>query len=194
MESRVVVTALILTIIGACTKHEIEIPSSHQTLEIQEKEVRPSAFFSEWETVSSWNSQVTNNTIVFSYSRQFPGLNKEVLANGAVLVFARNLWADDLSLKEFGFEANKPLLMPFYFLPYFEKPDYTEQWNYTTEKNSVKVSLTTKGASQAAMPGKKIQLRFVILPAELLKQKGQTIQGVRKLSYDKLVQTFGMTS
>jgi hypothetical protein len=193
MESRVVVTALIFTIIAACTKHEIEIQPFQRTLVAQEKEVNPSVFISEWETIPAWTAEKYSNATVFSYTRQFAHLNKSVLANGAVLIFARNLWADDLSLKEFGSEANKPLMMPFYFLPYFEKPDYTEHWNYTSDENRVQVSLTTKGASQTAMPGKKIQLRFVILPAELLKQKGQTVQGVRKLSYDKLVHTFSMT-
>lgn len=191
MESRVVVLALIFTIIAACSKHELERQSFTQASLVQENEGQPSAFFSDWETVPSWTTQKGNNATIFSYIRQFPGLDKSIFADGVVLVFARNLWLDDPSLKREDREADKPLMMPFYFLPYFEKPDYTEQWTFNNEADKVTVSLVVKGTnSEASMPRKKIQLRYVVLPREVLRQKNQTVQTVRKLSYEQLIKTF----
>jgi hypothetical protein len=191
MESRVVVTALILTIIAACTKHEIEIQPFQRTSVAQEKE--DSVFFSEWESIPAWVTEKNNGDIIFSYSRQFPQLWEPALANGTVVVFARNLWADDLSLKDFNKDAEKPLMMPFYFLPYFEKPNYTEQWSYNTGNNKITISLVVKGSSDAIIPRQQIQLRYVIIPGQVLKEKNQTVTNVRRLSYDQLIKIFQLS-
>jgi len=81
----------------------------------------------------------------------------------------------------------------FYFLPYFEKPAYTEQWNYTTEANKVDISLIVKGSSEP-MPRKKVQVRYMVIPQEVLKRKNQTVETARKLSYEQLVKIFGLNS
>ena len=194
MEGRFVVTALIFTIIAACSKQDI-----HETLLVkmslaQEKEPQSGVYSSGWESVPAWNATTSPEAVRFSYTRQMPNLNKDVLEHGVVIIFARNLWAEEAGLKEMDKAPEKPLMMPFYFLPYFEKPDYTEQWNYTAEENKVTISLVVKGGEDAAVPGKKIQLRYIVIPAQTLKEKNQTAAAVRKLSYDKLVQTFGLSS
>ena len=194
MEGRFVVTALIFTIIAACSKQDI-----HETLLVkmslaQEKEPQSGVYSSGWESIPAWNATTSPEAVRFSYTRQMPNLNKDVLEHGVVIIFARNLWAEEAGLKEMDKAPEKPLMMPFYFLPYFEKPDYTEQWNYTAEENKVTISLVVKGGEDAAVPGKKIQLRYIVIPAQTLKEKNQTAAAVRKLSYDKLVQTFGLSS
>ena len=194
MEGRFVVTALIFTIIAACSKQDI-----HETLLVkmslaQGKEPQSGVYSSGWESVPAWNATTSPEAVRFSYTRQMPNLNKDVLEHGVVIIFARNLWAEEAGLKEMDKAPEKPLMMPFYFLPYFEKPDYTEQWNYTAEENKVTISLVVKGGEDAAVPGKKIQLRYIVIPAQTLKEKNQTAAAVRKLSYDKLVQTFGLSS
>lgn len=194
MEGRFVVTALIFTIIAACSKQDI-----HETLLVkmslaQEKEPQSGVYSSGWESIPAWNATTSPEAVRFSYTRQMPNLNKDVLEHGVVIIFARNLWAEEAGLKEMDKAPEKPLMMPFYFLPYFEKPDYTEQWNYTAEENKVTISLVVKGGEDAAVPGKKIQLRYIVIPAQTLKEKKQTAAAVRKLSYEKLVQTFGLSS
>jgi len=145
--------------------------------------------------VPSWTIQKENGATSFSYIRQFPGLNESMFKNGVVLVFARNLWSDDHpSLNELNKEVDKPLMMPFYFLPYFEKPDYTEQWAYNTDLNRINVSVVVKSNSEVNMPGKKIQFRYVVIPGEVLHQKNQTAQEVRRLSYDQLIKAFSLSS
>lgn len=184
------VTALIFTIIAACTKHEIERQPLQKIAQHAEDKLQPSIFVSEWEAMHSWATQKSGDVTLFSYSRHFPQLNESSLINGAVLVFARNIWADDPSLKELDNEPDKPLMMPFYFLPYFEKPDYTEKWDYKIDAANINVSLMVKGSSDASMPGKKIELQYVIIPEQVLKEKEQTVKDVRQLSYEEVMKTF----
>ena len=194
MEGRFVVTALIFTIIAACSKQDIHETSLVKMSLAQEQEPQSGVYSSGWESIPAWNATTSPEAVRFSYTRQMPNLNKDVLEHGVVIIFARNLWAEEAGLKEMDKAPEKPLMMPFYFLPYFEKPDYTEQWNYTAEENKVTISLVVKGGEDAAVPGKKIQLRYIVIPAQTLKEKKQTAAAVRKLSYDKLVQTFGLSS
>ena len=194
MEGRFVVTALIFTIIAACSKQDIHETSLVKMSLAQGKEPQSGVYSSGWESIPAWNATTSPEAVRFSYTRQMPNLNKDVLEHGVVIIFARNLWAEEAGLKEMDKAPEKPLMMPFYFLPYFEKPDYTEQWNYTAEENKVTISLVVKGGEDAAVPGKKIQLRYIVIPAQTLKEKKQTAAAVRKLSYDKLVQTFGLSS
>lgn len=188
------VTALIFSILAACSKQDIHETSLLVTIEVPHLETKPVVYSSGWETVPAWNATTSPEAVNFFYTRQMPGLNREVLDKGAVLIFARNLWAEDVALKEKDDAPEKPLMMPFYFLPYLEQPNYTEQWNYAAEENKITVSLLVKGSDDAAVPGKKIQLRYIIIPLEVLKEKNQTKASVRKLSYDRLVQTFGLSS
>ena len=194
MEGRFVVTALIFTIIAACSKQDIHETSLVKMSLAQGKEPQSGVYSSGWESIPAWNATTSPEAVRFSYTRQMPNLNKDVLEHGVVIIFARNLWAEEAGLKEMDKAPEKPLMMPFYFLPYFEKPDYTEQWNYTAEENKVTISLVVKGGEDAAVPGKKIQLRYIVIPTQTLKEKNHTAAAVRKLSYDKLVQTFGLSS
>jgi hypothetical protein len=190
MESRVVVFAMIFTIVASCTKHEIENQHFQKSPAVLKHKAQPSVFISEWEAISSWAIQKNPDVGGFSFIRQFPRLNGSTLENGAVLVFARNLWADDPSFEGMDYEPDKPLMMPFYFLPYFEKPDYTEQWSFNVDADKITTSVVVKGGSGVSMPRKGIQLRYMIIPGEVLKEKNQTTRDIRRLSYNELIKTF----
>jgi hypothetical protein len=193
MEGRLVVTALIFTIIAACSKQEIQVNSLQRETTIQQAGIKPEVYSTGWETVPQWNTVSSTHSTNFTYTRRLPELKTDIINNGVVLVFARNLWEGNPLLKEFDNVSEKPLMMPFYFLPYFEKPDYTEQWNYTISENKINISLTVKGKGKAAPPDKKLQLRYVVIPEKLLREKKQTAQTVHKLSYEELVKTFNLT-
>lgn len=192
MEGRLVVTALIFTIIAACSKQEIHVNSLQRETIPQQAVVKPELYSSGWETVPAWNTESNTQSTSFFYTRYLPELKTDILNNGVVLVFARNVWEGNSSLKEFDDVPEKPLLMPFYFLPYFEKPNYTQQWSYSASENKINISLVVRGGEDAAVPNKKIQLRFIVISEEVLKEKKQSIQTVRKLTYDQLVQTFNL--
>jgi hypothetical protein len=193
MEGRLVVTALIFTIIAACSKQEIHVNSLQREAIPQQAGVKPELYSSGWETVPAWNTESNPQSTSFFYTRYLPELKTDIINNGVVLVFARNLWEGNSSLKEFDDVPEKPLMMPFYFLPYFEKPDYTERWDYKASENKINISLTVRGGDKIASPNKKLQLRFVVICEKLLREKKQTAQVLHKLSYGELIKTFNLT-
>ena len=51
-----------------------------------------------------------------------------------------------------------------------------------------------KGKGKVAPPNKKLQLRYLVIPEKMLREKKQTAQSVHKLSYEELVKTFNLDS
>jgi hypothetical protein len=194
MEGRLVVTALIFTIIAACSKGQIHVNSLQRELTVQQAGEKPGVYSTGWETVPAWNIESNPRSTSFFYTRRLPELKTDVINNGVVLVFARHLWDGNASLKEFNDAPEKPLMMPFYFLPYFEKPDYTEEWNYKASENKIDISLMVKGKGKVAPPNKKLQLRYLVIPEKMLREKKQTAQSVHRLSYEEFVKTFNLDS
>ena len=189
MEGRLAATALVFTIIAACSKLDLDTRPSQQT-SLTQTALQKEVYTSGWESIPAWTVDKNTGSTILSYSRNLPELNSDILEKGAVLVFVRNLWPEGIGDGETG----KPLMMPFYFLPYFEKPDYTEEWNYTIKRNVINITLLIKGSKQPTQPNKKVQLRYVVIPVEKLKAKKQTTQTVRKASYDEVVQMFDLAS
>ena len=187
MEGRFVVTALFITVLAACSKQDTLVNPTQETFVTQQTGTQSKLFISGWESIPLWKTVTKNKATIFSYAHKISNLNDD---NVTVLVFVRNLWAGDETDKEPAGKMGKPLMMPFYFLPYFEKPDYTEEWNYTASKNAVNIALLIKGSNEAIQPNKKVQLRYVVIPGEKLKAKKQTAQAIRKASYDEVVQMF----
>ena len=187
MEGRFVVTALFIAFLAACSKQDIPINTTQETLVTRQVTTQSKLFISAWEDVPLWKMETKNNATVFSYVREVPGLNDD---NVMVMVFARNLWADDEAESGTDDKSGKPLMMPFYFLPYFEKPNYTEEWTYAAGENKINVSLTLKEGGPATQPGKKVQLQFFVIPHQILTEKKLTTESIRKLSYAELIQKF----
>src|SRR5207249_2490734 len=151
----------LLIVLTACSKESIPQKNLKAYADSGFVAQQTSLFSSGWESVSDWKSEKNENGISFYYSRATPQLNKSVLNDGIVVVFARNLWADEAAFKNMG-AADKPLRMPFYFLPFFEKPDYTEHWSYSTDENKINVLLSIKGETESSTPNSKVQFRFII--------------------------------
>ena len=190
MEGRFVLTALFITFLVACSKQDIRVNPTQATFATEQIGSQSKLFISEWEAIPSWKTETKNKVTIFSYARQVPELND----NETVLVFVRNLWTSDEANKERNDKAGKPLMMPFYFLPYFEKPNYTEEWTYTLGESNINISLVLPGSQPGVQPGKKIQLQFFVIPRQILSEKKLTAESVRKLSYDNLIQTFGSSA
>ena len=180
------VTALFITVLAACSKQDIPVNTIQRTFATQQAVTQSKLFISEWEVIPSWKTETKNKATIFSYVRQMPYLDDSV----TVLVFARNLWTSEEANKELETRSEKPLMMPFYFLPYFEKPNYTEEWTYAVGENKINVSLILPGTQPVVRPGKKIQLQFFVIPHQIISEKKLTTESVRKLSYDSLIQTF----
>ena len=183
-------TALFIMFLVACSKQDIQVNST-QAIFATEQVGQSKLFISEWEAIPSWKTETKNKVTVFSYARQVPELNDDE----TVLVFVRNLWASDETNKKRNDRAGKPLMMPFYFLPYFEKPNYTEEWTYAVGENKINISLVLQETQPVAQPpGKKIQLQFFVIPRQVLSEKKLTTESVRKLPYDRLIKTFSSSA
>jgi len=191
MEGRFVVTALFITVLAACSKQDTLVNPTQETFVTQQTGTQSKLFISGWESIPLWKTVTKNKATIFSYARKIPNLNDD---NVTVLVFVRNLWAGDETDKEPAGKMGKPLMMPFYFLPYFEEPNYTEEWTYTISQNKIDVSLILKETRPVMQPGKKVQLQFFVIPRQILTEKKLTTESVRKLSYDSLIQTFGSSA
>ena len=191
MEGRFVGIALFITGLIACSKQNTSANSIQQTFITQQIGTQSKLFISQWEDIPVWKTETKNKTTIFSYARNLPGLNDD---NVTVLVFARNLWTGDEAGREPGDTTGKPLMMPFYFLPYFEEPDYTEEWTYSVRENNIDVSLVVKQTSPVMKPREKVQLQFFVIPREILNEKKLTTGLVLKLSYDSLIQTLGVSA
>jgi hypothetical protein len=194
MKERFTATTFLLAIgFTACSKDVVPQEDS-AILATNNFKIRGSAtavFTSDWESVSQWSSEKTNNGVTFFYSRPTPQLSNAVLQKGVVVVFARNLWAGNPAFQNMG-ATDKPLKMPFYFLPYLDQPDYTEQWNYSADENKININLHIDGASATQIPNSKLQFRFIVIPKDLIAQKGTAADAVRKMSYNDIVQAFNL--
>lgn len=187
MEGRFVVTALFIALLAACSKQDIPANSTQETFVTQQVSTQSKLFISGWEGIPLWKTETKNTATIFSCVREIPGLNED---NVTVMVFARNLWARDEADSGPDDKAGKPLMMPFYFLPYFEKPNYTEEWTYAVGENKINVSLVLKESGPAKQPDKKVQLQFFVIPHQILTEKKLTPESIRKLSYGELIQKF----
>jgi hypothetical protein len=191
MEGRLTAIALVFTIIAACSKLDFQDRPQARVSPGVERSLQKEIFTSAWETIPTWTTTKLAGSTVFNYKHNTPELSSDFIKNGVLLVFARNLWSKD-ALKEFDEKDEKPLLMPFYFLPYFEKPDYTEEWSYAVTEKNIQLKLSVKGGNEAHKPGKNIQWRFIAIPLKKLQGRKQNSQSIRKLSYDELVQLFNL--
>ena len=192
MEGRLAATALIFTIIAACSKVDLKDNRQLSISSGAQQNLQKEIYSSEWQTIPTWTAKKLGGSTVFNYTHRTPELHSDLIKNGVVLVFARNLWPNDAA-KDFDDKTDKPLLMPFYFLPYFEKPDYTEEWTYIAADKNIELTLAVKGGDKIRQPGKNIQWRFIAIPLKKLQEKKQNSQSVRKLSYDEVMQLFKLT-
>ena len=193
MEGRLGITILVFTIIAACSKMDYRDARHLKTSYEVPNHPQQAIYTSSWQTIPSWTKKKIGNASIFTYNDVAPELTEDIIKTGVVLVYARNLWPMDVA-KDFDDKTEKPLLMPFYFLPYFEKPDYTEEWKYAAADKSIQLTLTVKGNGEAHQPSKNIQWRFIAIPSKTLKQKQQSIQTLHKLSYDEVVHLFQLSS
>jgi hypothetical protein len=192
MEGRLAATALFFAIIAACSKTDLQGSQQVQISQGTQENLQKEIYTSPWKTIPAWTAKKREGATVFSYKHNTPELQGDLIKNGVVLVFARNLWPKD-GAKEFDDKTDKPLLMPFYFLPYFEKPNYTEEWSYVAADKNLELTLAVKGGNKVLEPGKNIQWRLIAIPLKKLQEKKQNSRTVRKLSYDELVQLFHLS-
>ncbi|MEI6949414.1 hypothetical protein V9K67_19665 [Paraflavisolibacter sp. H34] len=188
-------TTTVCTLLIALVAFSNNLPPADTNItrktELDLHESGPGIYNSGWESVSAWASQREGSTTTCQFNRPAAEITASVLANGVVLVFARNLWTEEPSFVELG-APDKPIKMPFYFLPDFDKPDYSEMWSFSPKENAIQLTLQVKGANATWSPGTKVEFRYMVISREALQRKGQTVASVRKMPYNDVVETFAL--
>lgn len=186
MKRRFVAASLvIIALFFSCTKEPVRSFSSKATVApVNDTDNEP--FASGWEPISEWATIGANNEVSFSKALPVSG------GKHAVLVFTKNVWDDDLTVEEA--VGNEPLALPYNILPFNKEPGYVETWTYKTENDELQVKLSVNGAIQPASVNKKIELQYIVIPEQLLAQKGESEQSIRLMSYEELVHKFGLAA
>jgi hypothetical protein len=185
MKARSVILFLFCaTLLFACTK-DVRT-SSDGSSSIQQQAGNQKIFVSTWEGIDGWVTSAENSNAGLRYSRSVD----VPLSNATVLVFARNLWSDQLA-DEMGEET--PMLLPFNFLPSEEKPGYIESWNYEAANDKIDIQLSVEGSSKPKGPASSIQLQYIVLPTPLVEEKSQSQKALKQMSYEEVLKTFDLT-
>ena len=103
------------------------------------------------------------------------------------------MWAKNLADPSLGL-IEKPMLAPFYFFPDNGQPKYTEYWSATTNVGMINFSFCTTeiNSSETRNPDKKVKLRYILIPQQVLKENKQSSASVRRLSYTQLTSMLGI--
>lgn len=153
-----------------------------QTGQTPVKSTPAAAFVSDWEKVSSWTNGKGVNSLVYSTVREHEGITKDILNKGVVLIYSKGYDLEGFS------KLNKPLSLPFYLLSADEKIKDPFSWSFTTRENGIDLSLHMPIQSEILFEKGKstIQLRYFIIPEEVLKKHDFTTSSLQKLSYKEL--------
>lgn len=149
------------------------------------------AFASSWESSASWSSTDSSNFRIFSFNRSLPNITPDVMANGVVMVWAKNLPMDASFTN-----ADKPMMMPFYLFPDNERPKYVEYYYNSINVGNISVKYRTNNQemiNSSGSPSHKIEYRYFVITPDVLAKKGVTQAQVSQMNYQQLVTAFGVS-
>jgi hypothetical protein len=149
------------------------------------------AFASSWESSASWSAADSSNFRIFTFNRSLPNVTSDVLANGVVMVWAKNLPMDPSFTN-----ADKPMMMPFYLFPDNERPKYVEYYYYSANNGNITVKYRTNNQEMIngnGSPSHKIEYRYFVITPDVLAKKGVTQSQVSQMNYQQLVTAFGVS-
>ena len=174
-------------ILSSCSKNDI----SEDTM-VKGLATSPGAasvtVVSGWEAGHSWTQSDSSDYRVFSFDKSIPTLNEDILRNGAVLVFVKNILIEDDR------RANKPIRIPFHVLPSYGKPGYDQVWYHVNTPGHIMLKYRTnkhKYGIEPEQPDQKVEARyFIISPADLTRYK-HTPVSISRLTYQQLISLLG---
>ncbi len=183
MKRGIFTLALVTSIFAiSCSKNDAELAVLNESGE------RPAAaamgnFVSGWETIPSWQSSTSNGVTLFSFKRSTPQLSRPMLEKGAVVVWTKGYDFEGVT------KGDKPLGMPFTWIPADEKYMYPYIWSYQVSEKNVAVGVQMHSMMEPIFTNSKdaIWMRFFVLSEDFLTAHGMSRADVGKLTYDKLV-------
>ncbi len=141
-----------------------------------------------WERGNAWSVSDSLDYKVFAHNKNLPSVTSDVLQNGAVLVFVKNIQYDD------GRRVSKPLRIPFHVLPSFGKPGYDQAWYHMNAVGKVTVKYRTnkhKYGIEAQVPDEQVMVRIFVLSPEDLVRLDKTPVTISRMNYQELVDLLG---
>lgn len=176
--------AVILT---ACSKEKDIIAESTRTISTASK---TNTTVSNWESGFSWSQMDSSGYKVYFHDRASAELTSDILNGGAVLVWAKNVKADDGSL------ITKPMKLPFHVLPEFGRPAYDNYWYYTTTTGNLKIEFRSSkfrfSTDPVPAPDASVQSRYFFIPQSDLNKWGYDANSITHLTYEQLTDIVGI--
>jgi hypothetical protein len=142
-----------------------------------------------WESGYGWTPGDSSNYRIQFHDRATPEITDDIITNGAVLVWAKNIPADD------GSTITKPQILPLAVIPDLGRPAYNNYWYFKTTTGNVTVKFRTNKymytQEPAPLPNSSVQFRYFIIPRAELDQYGYTQATISRLTYEELTNLLG---
>jgi hypothetical protein len=163
----------------SCTKDDLETDLVEQTAMASPA---PN-FVSGWESAPTWQNALSNGLSVFSYKRNIPQLTRDILAKGAVVVWTRGYDIEGST------KTDKPLGIPFTWIPADERYMHPYTWFYSSSENEVAVGVEMHPQMTDLFQAAKgnVKLRYFLITPEFMAANHLTRPALRSMSYDKLI-------
>ena len=176
--------AIILT---ACSKEKDILAENTRTISTASK---TNTIVSNWESGYSWSQMDSSGYQVYFHDRVSPELTSDILNGGAVLVWAKNVKADNGNL------ITKPMRLPFHVLPEFGRPAYDNYWYYTATAGNLKMEFRSNkyrfSTDAVPVPDASVQSRYFFIPESELDKWGYDANSITHLTYEELVDLAGV--
>ncbi len=173
----------------SCTK-DAELVASSFSQQGGNAASQSGAVATNWEHIINWNISDSSDFAIYQHQTAFTGVSGEILASGAVMIFAKGIRLDD------GRILDKPQKLPYAVYPSPGRPAYHEYYYYSVQPGSVHYKFRSNKHNYVpgadAEPPASLQFRAVIIPGEFLQRMGYTPHSVLTLSYEQLVSLTGI--
>lgn len=140
-----------------------------------------------WEPVRSWHKTTNADKLTLIYERSLPEVSKEVVDQGAVLVFAKGYNFSAMKMKE------KPMRLPFVYFSPVENEAGAYQWIPEAQTGKVVLTLSLPTQQEANFSNFKDQVlvRYFVVRPEFLKQHNLTLAQLKALGYKEFIALAG---
>lgn len=166
----------------------LSISCSKNDAEILEPEESPAAaapsFVSGWEVAPAWQSSASNGITTYTFRRSTPQLTREQAMTGALVVYTKGYDFEGAT------KGDKPLVMPFTWIPADERYMHPYKWYYEGSDKLVSVGVQMHPTMEPKFNSstENIRMRYFVLSPDFMKAHKLDGPAVRKLSYATLTE------
>jgi hypothetical protein len=169
----------------SCSKDDAELGPEPE----QAAGITAGNFVSNWETAPSWQSSSSNGITTYFFKRSTPQLTKAAAAGKALVVWTKGYDFEGMT------KGDKPLGLPFTWIPSNERYMHPYTWYYQGTENMVSVGVDMHDEMAPVFNQSRdgIKMRYFVLSDEFMKANGLTGPTLHSLSYDKLIAMLNVT-